>query len=378
MNPFLAFCLYVAARVFVQYLKFRPKDQQMTSSLNFLLDAMHALKRKNPLTESFLVQLDVDLEGAGIDVSQRQSTYSKSAFVREYVEHVRQGHRMGGILTGGKEPPSADRTVQAEIPVNTDSVKCSPLFEIRESQNPAAQMNRFNKPPPTTQPPQGNSPGPPFHVAKPVDFDMDPAGFEYLNQSNTSYSLPARGGKSVPDPSSGTRITVIPDGLTPPSDMDKNSPVSRSNSVQNTGFSPVSHFTPPSDGGDSQHSQPQQRQQQRGGLSPMTLSSGGTSTLPTPGAVTNVDFINTLSMDPDFSNLAFQPSFMNFDDTSTFGLSGGGGWEMSGIIETGVHTGLTPGATGTGMTPESGAGGWSQMLENIQDWSIPEEQGRGF
>jgi len=35
MNPFLAFCLYVAARVFVQYLKFRPKDEQMISSLQF-------------------------------------------------------------------------------------------------------------------------------------------------------------------------------------------------------------------------------------------------------------------------------------------------------------------------------------------------------
>lgn len=66
MNPFLSFCVYVAARVFVQYLKTRPKDQQMNSSLQFLLQAMQALRRKNPLTESFLVQLDLDLESAGI------------------------------------------------------------------------------------------------------------------------------------------------------------------------------------------------------------------------------------------------------------------------------------------------------------------------
>jgi hypothetical protein len=70
MNPFVSFCLYVAARVFVQYLKFRPKDQQMISSLQFLLSAMQALKKKNPLTESFIVQLDLDLAGAGIDVGQ--------------------------------------------------------------------------------------------------------------------------------------------------------------------------------------------------------------------------------------------------------------------------------------------------------------------
>ena len=66
MNPFISFCVYVAARVFVQYLKTRPKDQQMNSSLQFLLQAMQALRRKNPLTESFLVQLDLDLESAGI------------------------------------------------------------------------------------------------------------------------------------------------------------------------------------------------------------------------------------------------------------------------------------------------------------------------
>lgn len=67
MNPFISFCLYVAARVFVQYLKSRPKDSPVRASLQFLLSAMHAIKRKNPLTESFIVQLDVDLEGAGLD-----------------------------------------------------------------------------------------------------------------------------------------------------------------------------------------------------------------------------------------------------------------------------------------------------------------------
>lgn len=67
MNPFISFCLYVAARVFVQYMKSRPEDVQVRASLQFLLQAMHALKKKNPLTESFLVQLEVDLEGTGMD-----------------------------------------------------------------------------------------------------------------------------------------------------------------------------------------------------------------------------------------------------------------------------------------------------------------------
>ena len=104
MNPFLAFCLYVAARVFVQYLKSRKDDHTVMSALNFLLSAMQALKVKNPLTESFLVQLDVDLEGSGIQLSNHPT------------------------WKFGQRPPG-------EIPANTDGVHCMPLMEIRESQS---------------------------------------------------------------------------------------------------------------------------------------------------------------------------------------------------------------------------------------------------
>lgn len=78
MNPFISFCLYVAARVFVQYLKSRPDDSQTADSLRFLLSAMNALKRKNPLTESFLVQLDVDLEALGARIPKLKSAFPKS------------------------------------------------------------------------------------------------------------------------------------------------------------------------------------------------------------------------------------------------------------------------------------------------------------
>ncbi|KAJ9639297.1 hypothetical protein H2204_003908 [Knufia peltigerae] len=111
MNPFLAFCLYVASRVFVQYLKARRDDTAVKSSLHFLLAAMHVLKTKNPLTESFLVQLDVDLEGSGLDLP---TNYSRWKF--------------------GRRPPG-------EVPANTDTVRCSPIFEIRQSQNIAENTN---------------------------------------------------------------------------------------------------------------------------------------------------------------------------------------------------------------------------------------------
>jgi len=356
MNPFLAFCLYVAARVFVQYLKFRPKDQQMSASLHFLLDAMHALKRRNPLTESFLVQLDVDLEGAGIDVGQRGPNYTKPAIVRQ---DIRARGGPGGLLKGYD---IIDNVTQAEIPQNSDSVKCSPLFEIRESQQPMADLNKFQKTP-TSQPSQGNSPGPPFHVAKDANF-MEASNLDYLAgiNSNNSYQLPARG-KLAPD-ANGQRIISLADSLTPPSDMDKNSPImtindstSRSNSVHNS-FSPVSHVTPPSDGDMQQLHR--NSSTTHIGTTPMTVS-GSASNMPTPGAgVGNVDFISSLGMDTDFTSLAFQPSFMNFDDSTNFNMQSG--WEMSGI-ENNVPTGLTP--------APSGDMNWSQMLDGIQDWQLP-------
>jgi hypothetical protein len=90
MNPFISFCVYVAARVFVQYLKTRPNDQQMTSSLQFLLQAMEALRRKNPLTESFLVQLDLDLEGAGLQGMRHQPYVQTTGKVSQSPESLQR------------------------------------------------------------------------------------------------------------------------------------------------------------------------------------------------------------------------------------------------------------------------------------------------
>jgi hypothetical protein len=64
--------------VFVQYLKSRPDDSQSADSLRFLLSAMSALKRRNPLTESFLVQLDVDLEALGMRIPKLKAAFPRS------------------------------------------------------------------------------------------------------------------------------------------------------------------------------------------------------------------------------------------------------------------------------------------------------------
>ncbi|KAG5912743.1 hypothetical protein E4U42_001923, partial [Claviceps africana] len=105
MNPFISFCLYVAARVFVQYLKSRPDDAQAADSLRFLLSAMDALKRRNPLTESFLVQLDVDFEALTTRIPKLRSAFPRptdSPDYRSKVEHAAplcsDGEGMQGIL----------------------------------------------------------------------------------------------------------------------------------------------------------------------------------------------------------------------------------------------------------------------------------------
>lgn len=66
MNPFIVFCLYVAARVFIHILKKSPNEAEIRSSLEFLLAAMQQFKTTNPLSESFLIQLSLDLQGTGM------------------------------------------------------------------------------------------------------------------------------------------------------------------------------------------------------------------------------------------------------------------------------------------------------------------------
>ncbi|KAE8137928.1 fungal-specific transcription factor domain-containing protein [Aspergillus pseudotamarii] len=63
VNPFASFCIYVAARVYVQRLKLDPEDTEAHSAFQSFRSVIHTLKTTNPLAESFLFQLDVDSEG---------------------------------------------------------------------------------------------------------------------------------------------------------------------------------------------------------------------------------------------------------------------------------------------------------------------------
>lgn len=97
----MAFCLYVAGRVFVQYLRARPNDQQSASSFHFLLSAMHALKKRNPLNESFLAQLELDMEGAGLGNPYNDDSPQAQFRREQYVSFsgARNVHRCSDYLS---------------------------------------------------------------------------------------------------------------------------------------------------------------------------------------------------------------------------------------------------------------------------------------
>ncbi|KAL8825566.1 MAG: hypothetical protein Q9170_007746 [Blastenia crenularia] len=93
MNPFIAFCLYVAARVFIHILKKNPNETDIRSSLEFLLAAMQQFKRTNPLSESFLIQLGLDLQGTGMDFllqnpAHSSTTLAKLELINKHESHV--------------------------------------------------------------------------------------------------------------------------------------------------------------------------------------------------------------------------------------------------------------------------------------------------
>ncbi|KAL1857266.1 hypothetical protein Plec18170_003385 [Paecilomyces lecythidis] len=107
MNTFICFPLYVASRVFVQYLKSRPDDQTVRSTLHFLLSALNAIKHRNPLTESFLIQLKVDLGGTGLessDIAAKMSCGMKSMMP----------NASGGAGGGCSPMPSFDNRQQSQ------------------------------------------------------------------------------------------------------------------------------------------------------------------------------------------------------------------------------------------------------------------------
>ncbi|KAH8727511.1 fungal-specific transcription factor domain-containing protein [Phaeosphaeriaceae sp. PMI808] len=321
MNPFISFCVYVAARVFVQYLKTRPNDHQMKSSLQFLFQAMQALRRKNPLTESFLVQLDLDLETASIPGLQKKTYH----------------------------PPNPKNAV---MPVNSDAV-CSPIFKIHETQNPSVPIDTFGNAPVdfgplfgNTQSKDGvrdtqysnNTPSQPFHISNVNSMDLN-------SQSGPFIQSQMQGGLGSTSHDFTPATFAFPDDnemdLSGDRSNDQPSPVtissqSRGGSTSHSSYSP------------SQHNLPYRVSPKPGFNHLQPPASGNSVNFPSFSPATSTSNSGSDMYNNTFSN----PGVVSDESFHNGFLVTGNDWEF-GVMN-----------AGTGMTPMSD-GSWNQMLESV-------------
>ena len=339
MNPFLAFNLYVAARVFVQYLKSRKEDTAVKSSLHFLLSAMQVLKTKNPLTESFLVQLDVDLEGSGLDIP----TSSRYRFQK--------------------------RGATGDMQQDPDAINCSPLYEIRESAGQA------NEPAPTPRQQYEDHNGPHWRGdggVIPYDTTLDDAPSMF---NDIFGRTPSRAGKY---PDDGSKKPGIGDHLKPAAfgsgDFIYTPPSSGSpGSGPGTGPSQSGH------GHAGVHSHELSPPDQSAPFAPNMTNSSTSSSYGT-GVEGNLNMGSNPSNSAFGYNFAAQQSNASRNARRQPSQSEGQGAGLQQDAPTRFNTtGMTPGATGMTPLPDSVWGGSprnEEWMPNTWYAETPKERAR--
>jgi hypothetical protein len=343
MNPFISFCLYVSARVFVQYLKSRPKDTQIRSSLQFLLQAMQAIKRRNPLTESFLVQLDVDLESAGIENAgslrlqaqngQAQTTPNRSEGCPMEHMHLQGSSGPAGAPTYGDIGLAAYNQPNGNPDLSSTSQSVpNPTFNYTEITEMTDESMGF------------------MSMGGTFDLPTRPSGQSPVSNSSSglqrspqSYSM-----DTSPDVSSGEH-------LTPGSSTGLNVPSGR---TSNTGYSPTNNsnnnnFWPPVPASENMATTTL-RASEPAGLTHMMGSNSN--------AYTDYDPLN-------------YPASTTANETfalpSNWGTGGVGGGSLGGGtgFTPGPSTGFTPGASGMGDMLNMSDAEWSSLMENMDQFS---------
>ncbi|KAJ5086633.1 hypothetical protein NUU61_007940 [Penicillium alfredii] len=211
LNPFMSFCLYIAARVFVQYLKSRPDDSTVQSSLQFVVSALNSMKTKNPLTESFLVQLEVDLEGTVIpglgNIIKGSSPYYAQAMAMQScgedfecgpIYTVRPPHSAGNVASGSSQDRASTGTAHQSpcsgMSTSLPSRHRDPTASFTENTVSYSELQNFNPKPETA--------GPGTILNVDMDFSPDfglsdrnnppsdhPTPSTLNSSSNTSYSM---------------------------------------------------------------------------------------------------------------------------------------------------------------------------------------------
>ncbi|KAE8352810.1 fungal-specific transcription factor domain-containing protein [Aspergillus coremiiformis] len=149
MNPFMSYSIYVAARVFIQYLKSRPDDSAARSSLRFVFTALDAMKSKNPLTESFLVQLDVDIEGTPF----RDLRQTKKPRMTNDVQQDRSRHKEDGctpLLARGQhqkqQPTNEGEPIRLSTATQQQHYFTPSALPSREKPTPSSMNNPCSDP----------------------------------------------------------------------------------------------------------------------------------------------------------------------------------------------------------------------------------------
>ena len=327
MNPFMAFCLYVAARVFVQYLKKMPNDQEILQSLEFLLAAMQALQRKNPLTESFLVQLKMDIEGSGLDVSFHNPA---SQYLEETVSPLHEFNTTPQVTPQlqGSQLIKIQASTRLPADYGVSKHQCSPIFHIGEtsegSQSPADHQS------------QGET-RIPYHTARK---ESPTIRTEESRQKAYPYRLPAD--HSARETNNSNYYSSA--GLNTFTDRDKIKAINVANNrrldAEMTDQSANSHgLTPPSSNGYNQSSS-------NTSYSPSQPHDDD----PNVSGISGGSFLAT-GFPPQSQNVSAQPQEDPFIIPA--------GWDMG--------TGLTPGPGAnpgslTGMVPD---GGWEKLMDSM-------------
>lgn len=358
MNPFMAFCLYVAARVFVQYLKKMPDDYEVRQSLEFLLAAMRAIQRKNPLSESFLAQLNMDIEGSGLDFSSHNLDSSS-----QYVS--------GRVSSFGHFAITPDITLQPHkilltplqdsshtLPNESGNRKlCTSIFHISETSEEGQSPDENRSPYDTRIPDKNNWKG------SPTIRTEDPGQKTYAYRS----------------PSVISRMHSAPRPFFPETDQSRAYlPQADTQNKPNAGPQRYEKIFPPDDWNQGNIATV-------GGLDSFTDNNASN------GINTNSRHLDTemaeqspnsrgptpqsnSSYNPSSSNTSYSPSQAHDDDQTASGTGGGNApfaqrqedpfkipasWEAGTGLTPG--SGMTPGSL-TGMTPD---GGWEKLMDSI-------------
>ena len=353
MNPFISFCLYVAARVFVQYLKSRPKDNQVRTSLQFLLSALHAIKRRNRLTESFLVQLDVDLEAAGLEDARmlRQSMPKPPNTANRTQGCATMGLSASDPATVRRNPAYGDTGLA--VYNNPDSTHV-PLIPVTAG---VANPYEFSNQSTSDSSFSGFTPNDRNQFDIATREQRTPGSLHTVNDSNT-YRSPANLTQDM---------DTSPDGSGSGGGGGQHTPNSQQNNISshasNTAYSPPNAQNK-SQSQSHQQQLPHQTPQNPQYYNPHTDNSNNNATH-------NPQFFNP--NDPSFTATtnnfdttylaAAATSFDTSQQQQNLEYTQSQIWEMSG-----GGTGLTPGGPGADIMNMSDVD-WNQMMEGLGDWN---------